>query len=250
MSAELDLQGFGRLTLFKPPPFRILYVEDDPTNASAVVENLQERGLTNVDIVTNAAEATEKILQTAYDVVMADVVLDNAPQVKGPDKQGDEWLLESLSILRGAKCAVITGRRKRIVDPERLKSAGVRVIEKGTSTLEFFTEIEGYARLKTDVIHDEIATAVQSILTGKPILDKGRDRTAGGALADAAAAALTQWIRSLADGDKQHLWVAGRAMSPREVMNEVAVRSDVGNRIIAMCIREMTDALGITDAAL
>lgn len=69
---------------------KILCVEDDHFIADMYAHALQKAGY-DVDVISNGAEALNKLKQTVYDVVLLDIML--------PDKTGVEILNE----LRGPK---------------------------------------------------------------------------------------------------------------------------------------------------
>lgn len=244
MSAEIDLRGMGKLLLYEPPPFRVLCVEDDVGAARTTVEGLTDRGIGYVDVANTAKEASALLARSQYDAVLADVVLDDAPQVRGNEKQGDEWVLEHLAEMGGAKCTIVTGRRARIANPDRLKNNGVRIVIKGPDELLLYDELGAAAKAKTALVADRVASVLEEALHVTPLATASIDPI-GDAVIEEASAVFERWVNSLAGADTRQLWLEGRAISPREVAQEVAARSKLGRRILRLFMHQMAVTAGL-----
>lgn len=125
--------------------YKILLIDDDPAIAGAIQDKLSGRGLTNVVIAHNSADAVQH-LNSRFDAIVVDVMLDRPDGTLGRSKNGDEWLLEHVAAMNNTLFAVATAYPNLIADPRALAEHNIRIVTKGSSEEDrFFAELERHA---------------------------------------------------------------------------------------------------------
>lgn len=117
------------------PLTSVLVLDDDRAYSEAVAKNLELLGA-KVSTASSAAEARKLLQENLFQVIITDVAL-------GDNKiTGDEFIVESQRLMKGADVVVVTAHPARHIKRlEELESLGVRVIEKRPGFVESLREV-------------------------------------------------------------------------------------------------------------
>jgi DNA-binding NarL/FixJ family response regulator len=196
----------------------VLLLDDDQDWLDGTVELLQSQGVQRVDTARTKEDAEKKISSNEYDVVLADIELQQAKFHGRETERGDEWLLRNIKEIAPATIkAAVTADPKRIHDIQALEQNGIRVAVKSLeSEQEILDEIVSLAREQRDLNHRLGEVMVQN-----------------------AAELFLDWLNTRQDQVSPDIWLGTRRMSVRDIAREVSDDSEVGQRFLSMFIEHL-----------
>jgi len=201
----------------------ILLLDDDERWRETTREMLSDTW--NVYEAEDGIAASALIAKTRFDVVLADVVLNDSDRGRSP---GDVWLEAHLEQLSTADKYLVTGFDGRIRrSGEDLQRLGIHVIQKGATE-----ETELYERL---------LTPSEDWRHRSPPGEAEPDP--GAAVGRAARRLFATWLGTLPGDRGQALWLDGVGYGPAELSREVAQGTPAGDFILTMLLDDLTARL-------
>lgn len=231
------------------PNLRILLVDDDMSFLRGLRDYFSVSGY-EVDTARTPEEALQLIQKAgtrSYQLVITDLDFGDLSQF-----EGDQFLLQNLSLFRGAVAAVISGTSDLTVDRRRrLEEAGIHFLQKSAETVGRLEEIAEEAKQRR-------ATDIAAILA--EVVTPGVEERIGGLLsmeirplaaptiasryADVLKGGVIDWLKAREDPDAPIFMYGAQVYSANELAEEVRRETPVGHAHVALLLDEFQSFLG------
>lgn len=243
----MNLPGVGR---FVPDVdflrFKVLLLDDDKDWLLSTSEELKSRGLREVDAAASTSEANSSISKKRYDAILADVKLGERTADNRSEYQGDDWFLDHIDEMRDAYKATVTAYPGQIRDPKLLEKNDIPIVVKADKEEDdLYDWLQELARRKEalgpEILEKQLPELVRDIVL------PGRVKSAelAAEVSRAAEALFQDWVRSRSEPNEAGLWLGGRLRTLDQIAHDVAVGSDVGNKILSMFLRHLRLQVGL-----
>jgi CheY-like chemotaxis protein len=215
-------------------PVHALLVDDDEDWTEATKELLEGEGIGPIVFARSAEEASLKLKEREYQLVLVDRNLEQARIWGRRPAQGDEWLLSSLpQIGTRSVAALVTAYPRQIRYREALERQGVKIVIK--SSVEEIKDLQGLA-----------ATARASHESRQRAERPGELSTSiGERVGKAAAQLFTEWLETRPNKDEKATWIGNRLLSFEDLANEIQAGTDLGSEVLEMFIEHVRLRIGM-----
>ncbi|MCA1619214.1 MAG: response regulator [Acidobacteria bacterium] len=236
------------ITVSLPNP-RILLVDDDISFLRGLRDYFSASGY-DVDTARTPEEALQLIQEAgtrSYQLVITDLDFGDLSQI-----EGDQFLLQNLSLFRGALTAVISGTSDLTVDRRlRLEEAEIHFLQKSPETAGKLEEIaeEAKQRRATDIaaiLAEVVTPRVEERIGGLlsiEIMPLAAPSVAS-RYADVLKGVVIDWLKAREDLDAPIFMYGTQVYSANELAEEVRRETKVGLAHVALLLDEFQSFLG------